>query len=156
MPIILQVDDPFAAQIDTDRIEKALHAVLQRFPQTLLPTTLTIVITDDETVRQLNARYRGVDSPTDVLSFANTSDPDFPDMEQGHLGDVIIAYPLAQQQALARGHTPQEEIILLAVHGTLHLLGFDHDTARNREEMWSTQRAIMADLNLTHIEPTES
>lgn len=155
MPIILQVDDPFAAQIDTDRIEEALYTVLQRFPQTL-PATLTIVITDDETVRQLNARYRGVDSPTDVLSFANTSDPDFPDMEQGHLGDVIIAYPVAQRQALARGHAPQEEVILLAVHGTLHLLGFDHDTDRKREEMWSTQRAILADLNLAHVEPTES
>lgn len=154
MPIALQVDDPFASQIDNDLIEQALQSVLQRFSH-LSAAGLTVVITDDETIQQLNAQYRGIDSPTDVLSFANIPDPDFPDMDRGHLGDVIIAYPIAERQALAGGHTPQEEIILLAVHGTLHLLGFDHDTAANQKKMWLTQEAIMADLDLGHVQPTE-
>jgi probable rRNA maturation factor len=57
---------------------------------------------------------------------------------------------------LASGHTPQDEITLLAVHGFLHLLGFDHDTPANRQVMWDIQAQTMAELGLAHVQPTES
>jgi probable rRNA maturation factor len=153
--IVFQIDEPYNNQVEPDLIEKAVQTTLQRFPK-IEAHTVALVITASETVRQLNHRYRGLDSPTDVLSFENTPDPNFPDMDQGHLGDVIIAYPVAQAQARATGHTPMEELILLAVHGTLHLLGFDHDTPAGKNKMWTAQNQIMAELGLDHIQPTEN
>ncbi len=155
MKIVVQVEDPFVAEVNPKLVERALRSTLQRF-STTRATTLTVVITDNETIQQLNHEYRGINSPTDVLSFANTPDPDFPEMDQGHLGDVIIAYPVAQGQALTGGHRPMDEILLLAIHGTLHLLGFDHDSPLQKQEMWAIQAEIMTELGLAHIHPTES
>lgn len=155
MDIIFQIDKPFQNEIDPTSIEKALQLTLQRFNQ-ITAATLSVVITDGDTVRQLNHQYRGLDTPTDVLSFENIPDPDFPDAGEEHLGDVVISYPVAAAQAVAAGHTPGEEVILLAVHGTLHLVGLDHDTAANKETMWAIQRQILAELGLGHVQPTEA
>jgi probable rRNA maturation factor len=76
-------------------------------------------------------------------------------MDQGHLGDVTIAFPVAQTQAQAAGHSSIAELTLLAVHGTLHLLGFDHNTSAAKERMWTAQHQIMTELGLEHIQPTE-
>ncbi|MEW5959865.1 MAG: rRNA maturation RNase YbeY [Chloroflexota bacterium] len=155
MEIIMQIDEPVLAEVNPDLIEQALPPLLLR----LTPpgaTTMTVVVTDDPTVQELNRQYRGINAPTDVLSFGNTPDPDFPDIDQGHLGDVVIAYPTAQRQALAAGHAPMDEILLLAVHGALHLLGFDHDTLPHQQKMWAVQQEIMAGLGLAHLQPTES
>lgn len=117
------------------------------------------MITDSAAVQQLNRQYRGIDAPTDVLSFENRPDPDFPNLEPaiGHyLGDIIIAYPVAKAQADATGHLVMEEIILLAIHGALHLLGFDHDTSQNKDKMWAAQGHIIDKLGLASIQPTES
>jgi probable rRNA maturation factor len=117
------------------------------------------VVTDSETIKELNQQYRGINAPTDVLSFENIPDPDFPEVDQaasGYLGDIIIAYPVAEAQALAAGHAPQDELILLAVHGLLHLLGFDHETSENKQQMWDIQQRIMTELELAHVQPTEN
>jgi probable rRNA maturation factor len=74
----------------------------------------------------------------------------------GYLGEIVIAYPVAQAQAQAAGHTVQAEITLLAVHGLLHLFGFDHDTPENKKKMWAAQHQVMAGLGLAHVQPTES
>lgn len=161
MDIFFQIDEPFQALIEPEPLEKAVQWTLQFFGKSSASSvnSMTIVITDNDTVQQLNAQYRGIDAPTDVLSFENTPDPDFPELDEteaGHLGDIIIAYPVAEAQAMAAGHTAQNEVILLAVHGLLHLLGFDHDTSENKEKMWQTQRQIMVELGLGHVQPTES
>lgn len=164
MDIIFQIDEPFQAQIASEPIEQALRLTLDFFSQRpgsnpLQADSVTVVVTDNDTIQSLNAQYRGVAAPTDVLSFANTPDPDFPEMDEdtsGHLGDIIIAYLVAQAQAQAGGHASQDEIILLAVHGFLHLLGFDHDTPANKEIMWAAQAQVMAKLGLAHVQPTES
>ncbi len=154
MDIEIQIDDPFAPQIKAELIEAALTRTLTIME---MPSAVTVVITDSQAVQELNAQYRGVDSPTDVLSFGNEPDPDFPDPEEDdYLGDVIIAYPVAEAQAQAAGHAVMDEVILLAVHGTLHLLGFDHDTPEDKAEMWAKQQQIMAELGLAHIQPTEN
>lgn len=163
MDIIFQIDEPFQSLVEPEPLEKAvqltLHVFNKSFDSSASATSVTIVVTDNATVQQLNADYRGIDAPTDVLSFENIPDPDFPivdETEAGHLGDIIIAYPVAETQALAAGHTAQQEVILLAVHGLLHVLGLDHDTPKNKEKMWRTQYQIMVELGLGHVQPTES
>jgi probable rRNA maturation factor len=160
--ISLDIDDAFAPQLRPEPIKKALLTTFELFSDSSLlggGYTLAVTITDNETVRQLNRRYRDSDAPTDVLSFENTPDPDFPDPEQviaQHLGDIVIAYPIAEAQAARAGHRPLDEVVLLAVHGALHLLGFDHDTAGQKEEMWGIQHQIITRLGLAHVQPTES
>jgi probable rRNA maturation factor len=164
MDITFQLDELFQLQVETAPIEKALHLTLDLFAQTAggepaTATSVTIVVTDDDMIRQLNAQYRGVDAPTDVLSFENAPDPDFPEVDEaaaGHLGDIIIAYPTAQAQGVASGHSTQEEVTLLAVHGFLHLLGFDHDTPAHKKSMWAAQQQVLSALGLAHVQPTEA
>jgi probable rRNA maturation factor len=154
--LTFEIDEAFIAAIQPDQLTRAVELTLQRFFHSSELPALTLVITDNETIQQLNHQYRGIAAPTDVLSFANPPDPDFPGSDQAYLGDVIMAYPLAEAQAQAGGHTPEQELTLLAVHGTLHLLGFDHDTPANKMEMWAVQQEIMAELGLGHIQPTEN
>jgi probable rRNA maturation factor len=80
---------------------------------------VAVALVSDARVRQLNARYRGKDSPTDVLSFAAD--------EPGFLGEVVIASGVARRQARQAGHPVQVELRVLALHGLLHLLGYDHE-----------------------------
>ena len=159
MEIIVQIDEPFSESVNPGLIEKALATTFRlcKPPSIVTETsTVSVVMTDNETVRHLNHQYRGIDAPTDVLSFQNPTDPDFPnsDILTPHLGDIIIAYPLAEAQALAAGYTASEEVTLLAVHGALHLLGFDHNTLTNKKKMWAVQYQIMTELGLAYIHPT--
>lgn len=159
MEILFQIDDAFVDEVNTDRLEVALLAALRQFGKGRpAETYLTLSVTGSETVQQLNAEYLGINAPTDVLSFENVPDPDFPEVdpeEANYLGDVVIAYPVARSQAEARGHSLMDEVILLAVHGTLHLLSFDHDTTEHKAEMWAAQAQVMAELGLAHVQPTE-
>ena len=107
---------------------------------------------DDEEMRELNLQYRGKNKPTDVLSFAQDEGEAFPVFEENaasQLGDLVIAIETAQRQAQERGHSLAQEIEFLAVHGALHLLGFDHGNARERRKMWSQQDAVMKLLGST-------
>ncbi len=114
---------------------------------------LTVLLTDDEYVRQLNRQYRGEDAATDVLSFP--AGEAMPGGDAAYLGDIAIAVPTAERQAAAKGHTPLAELQLLAIHGALHLLGYDHLDAAQKAAMWAAQAAILAKLGLADIQPTE-
>jgi len=106
--------------------------------------SVSVFLAGEETLAALNSRYRGVNRSTDVLSFsAGTTDP-----ETGLycLGEIIISLPRAARQASARSHPLQRELSLLAVHGTLHLLGHDHAEAAGKKRMWRAQREIFKDL----------
>lgn len=108
------------------------------------PRAVDVRVTDTRTVHRLNARYAGLDEPTDVLSF-NT---DFPGLRTpgGHapLGAIIIALPVAAKNARKRGVELADELALLAVHGALHLLGRDHQTAAEDAEMREQERRALA------------
>jgi len=106
--------------------------VAARLPN--IEATVAIRITSDEEMAQLNRDYAGDDHATDVLSFAG---------EGSHLGDVAISWPAAVRQAADYGHDHKTEIALLAVHGLLHLLGWDHVTAAERREMNRLTRAAL-------------
>jgi len=114
---------------------------------------LTILVADDLQLQSLNARFRGVDAPTDVLSFgqvapAHAQDGSRVDTPEAllYLGDVVISYPRAQEQAASGGHTVQDELSLLVVHGVLHLLGHDHARRADKKKMWTAQQAVLNDL----------
>ena len=108
------------------------------------PAALTILLTDDDQLQQLNRDYRGYDQTTDVLSFADGSD--LPDIGL-YLGDIAISVPQAQRQADAGGHPLLAELRLLTVHGVLHLLGHDHGDPDEKERMWQAQADILADTD---------
>lgn len=105
---------------------------------------------DDEEMHAMNAQYRGKNKPTDVLSFAQNEGENFPTFQENAatvLGDVVISIETAQRQAQERAHSLSYEVAFLAVHGTLHLLGFDHVFAKDRRVMFRAQDAIMAKLD---------
>jgi probable rRNA maturation factor len=112
---------------------------------------LTVMVTDDAQVRELNRVYRHVDAPTDVLAFGEVSGASGfipPPEETQYWGDIIISYPRALEQAATYGHPLQEELALLVVHGTLHLLGYDHEQAEDKEKMWVAQNAALVRLGI--------
>jgi probable rRNA maturation factor len=115
---------------------------------------ITIVLTDDAQLHELNRDYLGVDAPTDVLSFpASESDPE---TGTAYLGDILISIPRAAAQAGAGGHAIEEEVQLLVVHGTLHLLGHDHAEAQEKARMWAAQAEVLQRLGLSHIKVQET
>jgi probable rRNA maturation factor len=113
---------------------------------------VTLVIANDELLHQLNRDYRSIDAPTDVLSFAAQEEAEGQDVfvsapeAQNYLGDVVISFPTAERQAAAVGHSVAEELSLLAVHGVLHLLGYDHASEEEEADMWARQSQILASL----------
>lgn len=149
--IDVQNDDAYPA--DAARLAAAAAAVLSAHGAPP-DAALTAVLTSDEAVAALNAQYRGIDAPTDVLSFPAAAPPvSIPD-EPPYLGDLVIAYPYTAAQAQALGHRLDDSLALLVVHGTLHLLGYDHDSADNRAVMWAAQARALDALNIsTEIVP---
>ena len=109
------------------------------------PLVVSVAITDDETVRELNRRYRGEDASTDVLSFGLDSDEKFVAVPGAdvQLGDVVISYPTARRQAREAGHSLDDELAHLLVHGVLHLLGYDHETPREAKAMRAREEALL-------------
>jgi probable rRNA maturation factor len=140
--------------ISEELIERAGNAALSRRASGESPDTeLTIVLTDDAQLRELNRDYLGIDAPTDVLSFpASETDP-----ETGarYLGDILISVPRARDQAEAAGHPLESELQLLVVHGVLHLLGHDHAQAEEKARMWKAQAEILEGLGLGRIQIRE-
>jgi probable rRNA maturation factor len=108
------------------------------------PGKLSIVLVDEESMRQFNLRFAEVDAATDVLAFTDGSLD--PDSGMTYHGDVIICYPIAEHQAALGGHSLSAELNLLAIHGALHLLGYDHDEEESQAAMWAVQDAILKEL----------
>lgn len=113
------------------------------------PYEVSVVFTDSDTVQQLNRDYRGMDEPTDVLAFymlpQRENDDSFalPPDEVTRLGEVIISYPQAIEQAREQRHSPDRELALLIVHGILHLLGYDHEEPKEEDEMRKREKELL-------------
>jgi probable rRNA maturation factor len=110
---------------------------------------LSVLFTDDETMRDYNWQYRQVDAPTDVLSFPADEPPVALPDEPRYLGDLIVAYPYTQVQAECEGYPMDDMLVLLVIHGTLHLLGHDHDTPENLAAMWAAQASALQAMGVT-------
>ena len=113
---------------------------------------VSITLTNDEYIHQMNKEYRGLDRPTDVLSFAFV-DSEEPEIEDGPetevLGDIIISLERAWAQSQEYGHSMERELSFLTIHGMLHLLGYDHMEEEERMEMEEEQRYIMGKLGIS-------
>ena len=108
---------------------------------------VVVLLTDDASVRDLNARFRDKDKPTNVLSFP-AADMRLPG--QGpHLGDLVLAFGVCRDEAAAQGKTLADHLSHLVVHGVLHLLGRDHEDDGEAETMEAEERAILADLGVS-------
>jgi probable rRNA maturation factor len=141
------VDEPYAAEVIADDLERAVSATLAA--EGRADAEVTLAVTGDEAVADLNRQYRGVDGPTDVLSFSATEPaPGFVASPEAaaYLGDIVIALPFTQRQAAELGRPLDAELRLLAVHGTLHLLGYDHAEPEDEARMWARQDEILAKL----------
>ena len=108
---------------------------------------LTIVLTGDNQIQVLDRNFLGKDTPTDVLSFpASETDPETGRL---YLGDIIISVPRAEIQSAAGGHSLQDELSLLVVHGVLHLLGHDHTNMEEKAHMWAFQSEVLMRLGIS-------
>ena len=112
---------------------------------------VTVAIVDDAEIRRMNREYRGIDSPTDVLSFpalelAEGQLPDEEDADVAFLGDIAISVDRARLQADEYGHSIERELAFLTIHGMLHLLGFDHILKEDEEEMIALQDQILREM----------
>jgi probable rRNA maturation factor len=110
---------------------------------------VVVVISNDAALHDLNARFRGIDAPTDVLSFADDTRGPFAGgggTFPRYLGDIVISIDRAREQAETAGGTLVQELQLLTVHGILHLLGHDHAEPAEKAVMWAAQAAILTAL----------
>jgi len=133
--------------VNQERLTRVAKELLQaeKFPY---PAEVSILLTTDEHIHQLNRDYRGKDKPTDVLSFQQWEEDEI----QGEpeepvvLGDVVISIETASRQAEEKGWTLDDELSLLVVHGILHLLGYDDETDEGAEEMRERERAVLGSI----------
>lgn len=142
--IHIYIEPQFENLVPSNLLERAAVRTLAyaKFDKT---AEFSVVIDSDEKLQQLNLDFLGIDAPTDVLSFP--SEEFDPDEQAPYIGDVIVSFPRAEMQANDAGHPIINELQLLVVHGTLHLLGYDHAEPEEKEKMWSAQAKILADLD---------
>ena len=143
----IQVDPQYQPAVDEETLRRAVVATLehQSAPDA---AQVVVVVTDDEGLRQLNREFRNIDTPTDVLAFPGTLAEGFvmPEGYTGYLGDVVISYSRAEEQAREMGHPVARELQLLTIHGVLHLLGFDDVDEPGWRRMTELQNEILNSL----------
>ena len=128
----------------TDALPEA-ETVVRRAATAALGTVagdIVVLLTDDAAVRDLNARFRDKDRPTNVLSFPA------PESAAPHLGDIVLAYGVCADEAAAQGKSLADHLSHLVVHGVLHLLGRDHEDDAEAEEMEAEEREILAGIGV--------
>ena len=157
--IPIQIDEQFQACVEEAWLTAAARETLHACGRVGL--SLSILVVDDDEMGRYNRIYRQQDTPTDVLSFAvqegspiSSEVPDTLAAElASELGDLLLAFPYASRQAERHGHSLAAELQLLVVHGTLHLLGYDHDTPTRQVEMWRKQTEILSALTDEDLAP---
>ena len=106
-------------------------------------SALTLLITNNTEIQKLNYRYRNINKPTDVLSFYLNKKEQ---VKNNYLGDIIISYQVATKQANEKHFPVESEMLMLLIHGYLHLLGYDHKLKKDAKQMFSLQNKILLEL----------
>lgn len=133
----LRTDDPDWRGIGVSKLRRAAQLALESARRS---GELTVLLTNDAALAELNRHFRKKPAPTNVLSF--------PSLQQGYLGDVALAYGVMSREAAAAGKIPANHAIHLVVHGVLHLLGYDHETARQAMAMESLEADILRQMGI--------
>ena len=110
---------------------------------------VAVLFTDDASIAEINAEWRGKDKPTNVLSFPTPDDMPVPEGEARPLGDIVLAHGVITREAVEQGKTLREHTTHLIVHGTLHLLGYDHDSDDEAEQMEALETRILKGLGIS-------
>lgn len=139
-----ELDSPFP--INEKLLSQIAETILNDYYEDAPDFTLTFV--EPERIQELNHNFRNVDSVTDVLSFESDGEID-PETGREYLGDIVICVKQAETQAEQSGHSLENEIALLEIHGLLHLLGYDHTTEEQREEMWKYQNDYLKQCGIS-------
>lgn len=142
MNINLNFDQDKIPDVNQPLLKAAIRMTLESCDKQDVEITMQLI--GDDEMHQLNQAFRGIDKTTDVLAF-NQEYID-PETKQLYLGDIVISLDQAQSQAKEYQLSLSEECAFLAIHGTLHLLGFDHASAQQKDEMWAKQESIFNDL----------
>lgn len=148
MEINVLIDEAYKKQLKPAWLKGAIRQILEE-EQVSANSEVGLVIIGDEKIHELNKQYLEEDRPTDVLSFPMSeqirNQPVFVSAPDGkmHLGEVIISYPQASQQAEEHSHPVKREVLLLLIHRVLHLLGYDHDIPERESLMCSREAAIL-------------
>jgi probable rRNA maturation factor len=149
---VLVVADCWSAEADADAvIHRAIEAAAAMVDTDTADAELAIMLTDDAGIRTLNQNWRGIDKPTNVLSFPALQPPegaDEPDDMPRMLGDIAIAYETTRREADEEEKTFANHLSHLAIHGFLHLVGYDHEKDDEAEEMEALEREILATLGI--------
>ena len=153
MEINVLIDDGVEQHLEVSWLQDVAERVL--LLQGARPETeLSLVITTQQRVKELNRIYRGKNAPTDVLSFSMAPTADVtgaapfvtPPDGASHLGEVIISYTQAALQAKQRRHSVRREIAILIIHGVLHLLGYDHEAPGPRRLMRASEKEVLGHI----------
>lgn len=139
------------------RLQTATELTLASLPENLIPTAraaqVTVLLTTDRRVQSLNRDYRGIDKPTNVLSFPQYESKDLIKVGRKvvgglYVGDIAVAYQYVVREAKADGKQLLDHVTHLVIHGLLHLFGYDHDTDRRASRMEKMEKEIMASMGL--------
>jgi len=131
---------------ELDEVQKFIDFALKYLK--LDNVIFNVIIVDNEEIHKINKEYRGIDRPTDVISFALEDDDTFIKTEQRILGDIYISIDKAIEQANEYGHKLLRELCFLTIHGILHLLGYDHMEKADEEIMFGLQERILSEYGI--------
>ena len=141
-------------QTELDNLPATAGELIRRAVETALESEgasgdVCVLVTDAEEIQRLNANYRGIDRVTDVLTFPAWEGDAILCPPDGYLGDIAICYERAEEQAEEYGHSLERELAFLSVHGSLHLLGFDHMKQEDEKLMLGKQDEILNAMGMT-------
>lgn len=132
--------------IDIDDLKNVINAAFKS--ENVINAVMNVIIIDNEKIHQINREYRGIDRPTDVISFALEDDKTFVNVGFRVLGDIYISIDKVHEQAKLYNHSFRRELSFLTVHGILHLLGYDHMDKEDEIVMFKKQDEILESLNI--------
>ena len=141
------INDLYNVDFDYQYLDKVIKYTLKH--EKVKNAYFSLIFVDEETIKNINRDYRGLDRVTDVISFALEDSKDLLKSKCRMLGDIYICIPRMFEQAEEYGHSPKRELSFLTVHGLLHLLGYDHQTKEDEEKMFQLQELILNAQNIT-------